>query len=696
MSLTLPTNYSNALANQFRENLLVRLYYDDSNYTAIALYDHTVSSVAHTGCILNNPSFRENIKLEKGTASSSNISLDCADATFGSDKLSALLINGSNTYLTRKVEIYSILNDSSNIADAVKIYTGRLQSVTMDDARVKLNIVARLPWDMVELPNTKADNGVYIPVAYGDFTANGTTGLSTSKSLYPAPFTSSAGNQLFFLTANSILSSAAANYYDSNAGMFINLAHNTATTTQDGKDALGVGDQIIRTYRLRPNGTAASGNQWTNPENSYDTSKVTYATATAVSDTDGGVPVSTDLKITLPNISGKITAMILYIKADVTFAGAVPGVTGTVSIAENSYGQGATIISGTSGTTSTSGYADPDGSGSDYSRVILTGNAASNDDQLPDSITIQVISDADDDGYGYDLTATGKIYDIYLQITSQNNESDEPQATAKERADLDTVYIGNDGLSSNSSWSGDSNALTKVHEFHRDFLHRYLGITDSPTNWSALDTAKSSWTGRYWETEPTAAKKILEQLQYEGGFIFLFSQETPKYVFIPDSISADHTLTKSDITNLKIGHTGVGDLVTKMEIGYDRHPAENKYESSYTYTSGERSDYDFAANENVAQIDLDALVGAVSGGSNRNDSFEKYYDSITGNLKTIVSCDVVDPTIGGLIEMGDFVQFTNGSMDTKPFGDAWTSKDFIITSVTRKVGVQVKIKCREC
>ena len=49
MSLTLPTNYSNALAKPFRENLLVRLYYDSTNYTAIALYDHTVSSVAYTG-----------------------------------------------------------------------------------------------------------------------------------------------------------------------------------------------------------------------------------------------------------------------------------------------------------------------------------------------------------------------------------------------------------------------------------------------------------------------------------------------------------------------------------------------------------------------------------------------------------------------------------------------------------------------
>lgn len=689
MSLTLPTNYSNALANQFRENLLVRLYYDASNYTAIALYDHTVSSVAHTGCILNNPSFRENIKLEKGTASSSNISLDCADATFGSDKLSALLINGSNTYLTRKVEIYSILNDSSNIADAVKIYTGRLQSVTMDDARVKLNIVARLPWDMVELPNTKADNGVYIPVAYGDFTGNTTGGLTSAKTMYPAPFRSSAGNNSYFLTVNQSVETANACFYDKSAELFPHLTQDAQSASLsawgDSNYAIGVDRSITRTYRFRPTSFVAA-TDFTNTVNVYDTDNATYANDSL---TTSGTS-STRLRVTLPQISGKVTAATMYIKADVTLT---HGTTNDAQafISDDSFGSSTSIIEADDNaeTTATSGSADSAGSGSAYSSVTWTTAVSNNDNKLPDQVIIELMGVSGDAG---SLTAAGKVYDIYFVITSATNFSDEPTASTREIRDLDFVYVGADGPT--RSWA--TGTADQIHEVHRDILYRHLGITDTPTNWSSLDTARSSWNARYWETEPIAAKKILEQLQYEGGFIFLFSQETPKYVFIPDSISADHTLTKSDITNLKIGHTGVGDLVTKMEIGYDRHPAEDKYESSYTYTSGERSDYDFAANENVAQIDLDALVGAVSGGSNRNDSFEKYYDSITGNLKTIVSCDVVDPTIGGLIEVGDFVQFTNGSMDTKPFGDAWTSKDFIITSVTRKVGVQVKIKCREC
>ena len=457
----------------------------------------------------------------------------------------------------------------------------------------------------------------------------------------------------------------------------------------DTKFAIGISRSITRTFRVRPTSFVAA-TDFTNTANVYDTDNTTYANDSL---TTSGTS-STRLRVTLPQISGKVTAATMYIKADVTLTHGTTSDSDAI-IADDSFGASTSIITADANgeTTATSGSADSAGSGSAYSSVSWTTAVGNNSNKIPDQVIIELLGVSGDSG---SLTAAGKVYDIYFVITSTTDFGNEPNASAKEVQDLDFVYVGADGLPSNSSWSGDTNALTKVHEFHRDILHRYLGITATPGNWSALNSARSSWTGRYWVTEPTSVKSILEKLQYEGGFIFLFSQETPKYVYIPNSITANHTLTKSDITNLQISHTGIGDLITKMEIGYEKHPAEDKYESSATYTSGERSDYDFATNENVAQVDLDSLVAAVSGGSNRNDSFEKYYDKITGTLKTIVSCDVVDSTISGLIEVGDFVQFTNGSMDTKPFGDAWTSKDFIITSVTRKVGVQVKIECREC
>jgi hypothetical protein len=555
----------------------------------------------------------------------------------------------------------------------------------MDENTVKLSIVEKRPWDFVEIPNTKTDTQINVPVAYGDFTPNGLTGLSSGKSLYPSPFLKTRENALWFVSPNSY-SAHVSNYYDKNSDSFPYLAQYSASTqTDEGKDAVGILNTISRTFRLRPTGDGA-GNQWTNPSNSYDTSKTTYAEDSVDSDSDGGVPQSRDLKITLPNINGKITAILLFIKADVTFSG-LP--TGSVSIKENSYSNNTIIISRTStGTSSTSGYPDADGSGTDYSRVTLTAHAASNDDQLPASITIQVVSDADDDGQGYELTASGKVYDAYLQITSQNDETDEPQATAKERADLDTIYIGGDGL--DKSWSA-GNAVTKIHEIHRDILYRYLGITDTPTNWSALDSARSSWSARYWLLKETSIKKVLEQIAYEGGFVFRFRQDAPHYIHIGNSESAVHSLTKAKINNLEISHTAISNLVTKVEYSYEKHPAENKYISSATYTSSERGDY-FTGNENVAQVKLDALTAAVSGGSNRNDSHEKYYDEISGKIKYMVSCSVIDPTVGASVEVGDMVDF--GTMPVDPFGSSWTSKVFIVVSTTKGVGGHVQIEAR--
>ena len=691
MAFTLPTNYANALSSPFKENILVRLYYDASNYTSIALYDQTVSSVSYTGCILNNPAIRQSIDLKASTAKSANITLNCADATFGSDKLSALLIEGSNNYLNKKVELYSILNDSSSSSDQIKLYTGRLQSVSMDDSRVNINIVEQRPYDLINLPNIKSDNNTYIPVAYGDYDNNKVTGLTTLKSVYPAPLSASQENKFFYHTPKSYTSSSLVNYYDNANDLFPFLAHDFATVTFEGKDAIGISNAITRTYRIRATAINDS-NQWTNAGNAFDTDNTTFALANAQGDTDTPVVTTKSLYLNMPNITGKITFARFYIKADVTYTESDSTVEGTVAIRDDSFGNNNTIISKTdsNGTVSTSGNADPDGTGTAYGFRDWTSDVASNNNQLPNAIKINLTSTPTQDDNSHTLDADGKVYDIYLQITSANDYTNEPIASTKDLPEY--VYIGGDGLE--KSWS--SGVATKIHEFHRDILYRYLDITTAPTNYSTLDTARSSWTARFWGVEPTSAKDILETLQYEGGFIFLLNQDIPKYIFIPDSISADHAnVTKSQINKLKISHTGIGDLITKMTINYEKHPAKNEHLTTTTYTSAERANYNFTTNENVAEVNLDALVGAVSGGSNRNDSFTNYYDKITGTLKLLISCDFVDPSLGAKVEVGDFVTFDNSNMATAPFGGAWTSKNFIVTSVNRKLGAQASVQLQE-
>ena len=685
MSLTLPTNYNSALANPFKENWLVQIYYDATNFTGIAFGDTTVASISYSGCILNKPTIRESIDITKGTAKSGNISLDCANFAVGSDSFSDLIVGGSNTYLSKTVKIYSILNDSSDIADALLIYIGRLQSVSMDENTVKLSIVEKRPWDFVEIPNTKADNGVYIPVAYGDFTGNTTGGLTSAKTMYPAPFRSSAGNNSYFLTVNQSVETANACFYDKSAELFPHLTQDAQSASLsawgDSNYAIGVDRSITRTYRFRPTSFVAA-TDFTNTVNVYDTDNATYANDSL---TTSGTS-STRLRVTLPQISGKVTAATMYIKADVTLT---HGTTNDAQafISDDSFGSSTSIIEADDNaeTTATSGSADSAGSGSAYSSVTWTTAVSNNDNKLPDQVIIELMGVSGDAG---SLTAAGKVYDIYFVITSATNFSDEPTASTREIRDLDFVYVGADGL--DKSWSS-GNSVTKIHEIHRDILYRYIGITDTPTNWSALDSARSSWSARYWLLKETSIKKVLEQIAYEGGFVFRFRQDAPHYIHIGNSESAVHSLTKAKINNLEISHTAISNLVTKVEYSYEKHPAENKYISSATYTSSERGDY-FTGNENVAQVKLDALTSAVSGGSNRNDSHEKYYDEINGKIKYMVSCSVIDPTVGASVEVGDMVDF--GTMPVDPFGSSWTSKVFIVVSTTKGVGGHVQIEAR--
>ena len=696
MAFTLPTNYANALTSPFKENILVRLYYDASNYTAIALYDQTVSSVSYTGCILNNPAIRQSIDLKASTAKSANITLNCADATFGSDKLSALLIAGSNNYLNKKVELYSILNDSSSSSDQIKLYTGRLQSVSMDDSRVNINIVNHMPTDFINLPYSKSTNGVYTPIAYGDYVDNTAQSTENNK-LYSAPRVIGSGFGAVYAVTDSISSGAGkAHYYDKNAKSFANLTllDSSASTSVFGVQTVRVDADLTREHRLKPQYDSGS---WTNATNAVDDDNSTFA--------DSGTQTANDSEATqnyvvkLPSVSGKVTTFKLYVKATLTYTGSASPLDFVNFRYATTYDSTTSAFANilnvndpsptADQTISTSGAADITNSGTDHSEVDLISVVNSNDNKLPDTITLQSQALAQEGG---DVVANVKLYDIWFKIETEEDIQNEPTAAKKAFEDLDTIYIGTDGL--DKSWS--SGAATKVHEFHRDILYRFLDVTTAPTNYSTLDTARSSWTGRFSNSEPIASKDILEQLQYEGGFIFTFNQDIPKYIFIPDSISADHAnVTKSQINNLKISHTGIGDLITKMTINYEKNPAQNEYLQTTTYTSSERGNYNFTTNESVAEVNLDALVGAVSGGSNRNDSFANYYDKITGTLKLLVSCDFVDPSLGAKVEVGDFVTFDNANMATSPFGGAWTSKNFIVTSVNRKLGAQASVQLQE-
>ena len=196
-------------------------------------------------------------------------------------------------------------------------------------------------------------------------------------------------------------------------------------------------------------------------------------------------------------------------------------------------------------------------------------------------------------------------------------------------------------------------------------------------------------------------KKVLEQLQYEFGFIFKFRADgTGSYIHVlqTSELSAAQTFKKEDIANLKINNMPFSQLLTKMEINYEKHPAENRYLSSVTSSnSTARTSWSIQAKENISEVDLDMNVGPpnTSGQTDGNTDFYSYYDNLFGDIKKIINCDIVNPAVSYNLETGDIIQFSNtaGEMPVEPFGDNWADY-YMITDLQRSPG-KIKIQARE-
>ena len=254
-----------------------------------------------------------------------------------------------------------------------------------------------------------------------------------------------------------------------------------------------------------------------------------------------------------------------------------------------------------------------------------------------------------------------------------------------------------------------SNTLTVTRE--------YLGTTAAEhADNAGIDIVKSSivedhrvttaWNIRWWALEPVELKKVLEQLQYEFGFIFKWRHDgTGSYWFIKDSYSSSEaTLKASDISNLKINNTPFSGLLTDMRISYEKHPAENRYLSSQTSkdtTNNPRTVWNIKSKENIKEVNLDMNVnkpGNTDVGhadSDINDGFADYYMNIFGDIKKIISCDIINPAVSYNLETGDIIQFSNtaGEMPVEPFGDNWADY-YMITDLKRSPG-KVSITARE-
>ena len=663
MTVTLSSDYQTLVGKPHKEDWLVRLYDNNDNFVGIAFDDSTDDAGNfYYGCIQNKPTIRESINLANGSSSTSNVSLTISNFSYQGNPISEELLFGSYYYINHDVKIYSRLSQNLITVTEQLLYTGRLVSITHDHKQLTLQIVAKIPWDNIEIPNTRTTNrNVLIPVSYGNFTKNTNSTYAspqfltdlTATTYRPVPLNEAeggGGTYGYVIGEDNITSNCEPAFWDKDLESFLPLTSGTsASVSKNGAYNTKGSVSLRRGFKFRPaDDDDVSNGGFLNPENAYDTSTSSYANRST------GSTITYEHKYHYGGFTGdRNQASTDIVWEIVTLYSA--GFPGTITLSYKFGGASYTQFAS----------ADPDAD--TYTGTATIADKPGNTDN---PLTIKMVFTA---GTG-DWTADCKIKDILTTYEVIKGEDQHKFA-----------YTGGDGLTRSYS-SGNT---TEIQEAHRDLLHRYttLDLSSTPSGWSDLDTDRSGWNIRYWLLEPEDLKSVLDRLAFEGGFNWHLKADgqTIKYIHLPDTPSYDHTLTKDDINNLKVSHVPFNSLITKSEYSYEKHPAENRYISTATHTDSTlRTNYNIGTEDNIKQIKLDALVANVTGGTGANASHGNYYDTIYSTVNILASCDVINDSIGYAIELGDFIQWS--SMPTEPFGANFSSNYYIVTSIKRSPG----------
>lgn len=650
------------------------------NFFPVSFSDTTYNSVFYFGSVLNRPTIRESIDLAKSTSKTSNISVSIPDFNYEGNPVSQELFGGTNKYINQEVKVLcQVDSDTPN-----QIGSFRLIDISTDGNKITLSLTSHRPWDFIKFPQDKTTiSQVYFPVVYGEFSESDSSpsaqDLSEERYLYPVKIDNKSG-KLLALTPRSYDGSThqdgRLHHYEKDSDQFVPIddsGFTDSTESYQGGNAIRCRLDLNRGFKAKPKTTIAT--EWSNSDNVFDSR--TADSTTFASDTLTLNQVETtidhDLELTPPNIVGKITEIKVYIKYRFTFS-ETTDTTGRLKL----------IFGGSTTTFDSTSSASDD----THTSADLVAQYNSNDKQIP-NIKIRAEGETDVPTE----TITTRVYDVQLLIKVAMDESGDSEGTKNYLDNLENMYIGANGLT--ESWSGSNGEITLIHEAHRDMLVRFTNMTTAtPTGWSDLESSKD-WKIRYWKHDQVELQKELEKLQYEGGFIFRFAPDgTPQYIHIKDSYSSvDATLSKHDISNINVNLTPFSELLTKQTISYEKHPAEDRYLTTVDSTNAiARGSWNIKTKENTSQQDLDIYVSPTIPNipsSNPNDDFYTYYDNIFGDIKIIVSFEILNPIYYGL-DVGNVISFDNSNMYPEtPLGynsASWSSLKFMIIRTNRTPG----------
>ena len=712
-------NYIQDLSEKSRAGSVYGATYKD--FLGLAYKDTVVDDVFYHGFVNSSSAVRDSIDLNNSTAKSANVSFSVSNFSYQGAKLYENILFSDKYYINKLVKIFSQPSNSSSMSDCVQIYNGRLTDITTDESGlINFKTSSKTPWDFITFPQQKTETTQqYIPIVYGNYTTNtyGDKVTNMDYLVYPSPILRIADPNILSISAKAE-STILPHYYESSVDGFIPINTSNFTSSTKNNDSGYDSNAIIteldntlkRSFKTRP--VSITG---TDGHDSGSNRLLLHSGSTQGMAYSGQGSATTAFNF--PSLNGLITELNLLIKGQIEIS---PGSYGSsVLKIDVLWSDGSTdlVLNASNQPTSfvpysTSGSFDVGTEYDNYNNTLALSKYQ--EDYLLPALSIKTTVQH---STGFGVTATTQEFLIHYVIENDFTSEAKSKSTYKELEKLKYIYLANDGLESSIiDTTTVSGVITKGLHAHRDLLARFTGydVDDSALyNWSTqpsnglnVNSLRSNWSLRYWALKPVSLKKKLEQLQKEFGFIFKWRPNGDgSYWVVKDSYSSSDvatTLSYQDISNIDISHTPMSDLITKMDINYKKHPAEDRMllsQTSQDLTSNPtpRKKWGIREKENLLSVDLEMNVDAVGNtdvgdsSSNPNDGYADYYMNIFGDVKKIISCEVVNSAKGYLLESGDIIKFDISEI--KPFGSDWNNY-YMVTNIQKSLG-KIKITCRE-
>ena len=680
----------------------------------LSFRDTKVDSNFYHGSVINRSiSIRDSIDITKGTANTSNISITSANFDIkGTDFYKTLFNYAESNFINRKVIVYSQFHNESTLSNCQKIFIGKLVDLKLNqNGNVTFQVNTQRPWDGISFPQTQTTNGIYQPVVYGDYTIHGDKDLvrEHANELFPVPFKHKAATTDFQIVTPVASTDIRPCYYDATADAFLGIKASSYTAATKNLDSdfdantnIGiVKREMQRRFRINPVTFSSDDSTTFNNAknlllNHYNASGVTHSYFNSVSAEAKNFYANFAVEIAKVNvldldIQGTVTTPNNG-QDDVDFTLRV-----NFSSAFGNYFTGQVEAGNSSTSLTASNFANRTSvSSSSYANIELKPSLSANN--LAAVNLSSTISSHTSNAVSLDLI----IIDLVLYCDIQHSYDETKGSTNNSLSSLSSLkylYLPIDGLT--ASW--DSGAISHGHDAHRDLLQRFAGVSSSdPVGWSDLNTDRAidNWQIRYWQLEPVKLKDKLDKLAYEFGFVAKYTAtEELKYIYVKKSseLSATLNLTKDDISNVNIATTGINNAITEMKISNKLHPADPSryYDTVTAKNSTSRIKYNLGDKEGIQDINLDAHVGAIptSADADCNADFYSYYDNILGDIKMLVSCDIVNPAKGYQLETGDIITFTD--MPVELFNTDFSDSIFFMIVEYKRSPGKVSITARE-